>query len=254
MQPQTYKMLAEREDTYWWHVARRAMSGRLLSQCGIPRGGRWLDLGCGPGGNLALSEGFAPCLTVGVDLSALAISIAERKKPKACLVRADLNNALPFDDATFDVVTVFNVLYHDWVQSEGAVIAEGKRVLRSGGVFLITEPAFAILAREMDVAAMGHRRYRIADIARLCETAGLRVTRTSYFTSFGFFLLLAMKFLPHRNLSSHASTPPQGVDMRPLGPVANTVLRYLAGLEGQMLTRGFKFPVGTTLFCVARKD
>ena len=68
MLPETYKMLAEREDTYWWHLSRRALSIRLLSKCNVPRGGRWLDLGCGPGGNLALSESFAARLAVGVDI------------------------------------------------------------------------------------------------------------------------------------------------------------------------------------------
>ena len=58
---------------------------------------------------------------------------------------------------------------------------------------MITEPAFAVLSRELDEAAMGHRRYRIADIAILIERAGLRIAQTSYFTSFGFPLLLAMK-------------------------------------------------------------
>src|SRR5580658_4350650 len=113
MLPETYKMLAEREDTYWWHLSRRALSIRLLSKCNVPRGGRWLDLGCGPGGNLALSESFAPRLAVGVDVSPLALSLARQKKPRARWVRADLNNPLPFGDTTFDVVTVFNVLYHD---------------------------------------------------------------------------------------------------------------------------------------------
>ena len=98
-------------------------------------------------------------------------------------------------DDSFDVVTVFNVLYHDWVKDEGAVISEVARVLRPGGVFLVTEPAFSVLTREMDAAAMGHRRYRIADFAALIERAGLRVAQASYFTSFGFPLLLAMKLM-----------------------------------------------------------
>jgi SAM-dependent methyltransferase len=253
MHPETYKMVAEREDTYWWQVARRAMGIRLLNHCGIPRGGRWLDLGCGAGGNLALSDSFDPSLAVGVDVSTIAVAIAKRKKPHARLVRADLNNALPFDDATFDVVTVFNVLYHDWVKSEAAVIAQINRVLRPGGVLLITEPAFAVLARDMDVASMGHRRYRIADIAGLCGAAGLRVDHASYFTSFGFPLLLAMKVLRRLKPAKLAAQLETGADMKPLNPVANEMLRRLSSWESWVISAGFRVPLGTTLLCLARR-
>jgi SAM-dependent methyltransferase len=253
MQPETYTMLATREDTYWWQIARRAMSVRLLGQCEIPRGGRWLDLGCGPGGNLAMADCFAPRLAVGVDVSTIALSIAQRRKPRARLVRANLNNALPFDEATFDVVTIFNVLYHDWVTSEAAVIAEINRVLRPGGVFLITEPAFAILARQMDVAAMGRRRYRIADIVRLCQTAGLHVDQTSYFTSFGFPLLLAMKILRRLKPVGQGAQSEAGADMKPLNPVVNAMLQWLSGLETHAISAKFRIPFGTTLLCLARK-
>jgi SAM-dependent methyltransferase len=252
MLPQTYKMLAAREDFYWWHVARRALSIRLLSQFTIPRGGRWLDLGCGPGGNLALSDSFAASLTVGIDLSPIALSIARQKKPGARLARADLNNPLPFSEDTFDVVTVFNVLYHDWVKDEGAVISEVARVLRSGGVFLITEPAFSVLAREMDVAAMGHRRYRIAHIEHLCGAAGLRVERASYFTSFGFPLLLAIKLL-RRLMPAKPGALEAGADMKPLNPAANGLLRLLSGAEARAILAGIRVPLGTTLLCLARR-
>jgi SAM-dependent methyltransferase len=254
MRPETYRMLAEREDTYWWHVARRATSIQLLRRCDIPRGGRWLDLGCGPGGNLTLPAAFAAGLTIGVDISPIALSIARRKKPLACLVRADLNNALPFVEASFDVATIFNVLYHDWVNSEVAVLAEIRRVLRPDGVLLITEPAFAILARNMDVAAMGHRRYRITDIAQMCEAAGLRVDRTSYFTSFGFPLLILMKALrwvkPRKKDDTQFEA---GVDVKPLDPIANDLLLRLSDLESLAIAAGFHVPFGTTLLCLARK-
>jgi SAM-dependent methyltransferase len=253
MLPETYQMLAAREDTYWWHVARRALSIRLLSQCAIPRGGRWLDLGCGPGGNLALSDSFAASLIVGVDLSPIALSIARQKQPQSRLVRADLNNSLPFGDANFDAVTVFNVLYHDWVMSEAAVFAEINRVLRPGGVLLITEPAFSILAREMDIAAMGHRRYRVTNILQLCRSAGLLAVQTSYFTSFGFPLLLAMKLWRRLGFAERAGPAESNAEMRPLNQVLNAFLLRVSILESRAILAKLPVPFGTTLLCLARK-
>jgi ubiquinone/menaquinone biosynthesis C-methylase UbiE len=248
-------MLADREDTYWWHRARRTMSVDLLSRCNIPQNGRWLDLGCGSGGNLALSKSFAPSLTVGIDVSAIALSIARQKKPAACLVQADLNNVLPFGDSTFDVATVFNVLYHGWVESEAAVIAEAARVLRRSGVFLITEPAFSVLTREMDIATMGRRRYRIGDIARLCKTAGLELERTTYFTSFGFPLLLATKIVRSLRPARQCAQLDSAVDMKPLNPMTNKILWTISNLESHVIAGGgLRVPFGTTLLCLARKS
>lgn len=253
MLPETYRMVAEREDAYWWQVARRVISIRLLRCCGVPRGGRWLDLGCGPGGNLLLPDAFAAGLIVGLDVSPIALAIARLKKPHARLVSADLNNALPFGDASFDVVSVFNVLYHDWVKSEAAVIAEVSRVLRPGGVFLITEPAFAILAREMDIAAMGRRRYRIADIVELCERAGLRVVQTSYFTSFGFPLLLAAKLMRRLKPATQRRPAKLSADMKPINPIVNNLLLRLSILEARAIAARLPVPFGTTLLCLAHK-
>jgi SAM-dependent methyltransferase len=253
MRPETYQMLSDREDTYWWHVARRAMSAELLSHCGIPSRSRWLDLGCGPGGNLNLSKPFVPSLTVGIDISPLALSIARTKKPDARLIQADLNNMLPFQEAAFDVVTVFNVLYHDWITDEQSTIAEIARVLRPGGVLLITEPAFSVLARELDAAAMGNRRYRLADVFRWCNAARLRPSRGSYFTSFGFPLILAMKTMKALHNTSRDDAGTQALDMKPINPRLNRILRLIARYEARAIAWGMRVPLGTTLVCVAKK-
>ncbi len=253
MHPETYTMMAAREDTYWWHLSRRSMSFRLLKKNKVPLRGRWLDLGCGAGGNVALSRRFAARVAVGVDVSPIALSLAKQKQPGASLVRADINNTLPFGEGSFDVVTVFNVLYHDWIENEGAIVSEIYRVLRPGGIFLITEPAFAVLSRELDEAAMGHRRYRIADIAILIERAGLRIAQTSYFTSFGFPLLLAMKLIHWLRHGQAGAQNGVSADMKPLSPLVDGILRRVSSWEGGVIASSIFIPFGTTLLCLARK-
>lgn len=253
MHPQTYRMLAEREETYWWHQARRAMSLGLLRRHGLAAGCRWLDLGCGPGGNLRLLDALRPELVVGVDLYPDALASAHQKAPRASLVRADISRRLPFADAAFDVATTFNVLYHAWIASEADVLAEIKRLLRPGGLMLVTEPAFSILAREMDTAAMARRRYRSGEFAALCRAAGFEVVLATYFTSFGFPLLLGMKAL--RSLRAGWSHEPSGpsADMRPLSPTLNGVMHGLATIEARAIEAGIPMPFGTTLVCLARR-
>src|SRR5215813_11170543 len=85
MRPEAYRMLAQREDDYWWHCARRVMSLDLLRRHGLHDGSRWLDLGCGTGGNLGLLDTVNPSLVVGLDISSIALDIARRRHPSTLL-------------------------------------------------------------------------------------------------------------------------------------------------------------------------
>jgi SAM-dependent methyltransferase len=256
MQPETYRMLANRQDWYWWHRARRNMAMMLLARHGVPKHGTWVELGCGPGGNLGISAAFQPQMTIGIDISPLAMELARaRIAPNVCLVEADLKMTLPLSTGSADVVTIFNVLYHRWVDDEGAVLREVRRVLRPQGLLLMTEPAFPSLRREMDAAAMTRKRYRRSDLVGLCEKAGLHVLFTSYFTSFGFPLLAVFKLAQKLfSLLRVESTGVVAPDMRPLNPTLNDSMYLLAMGEARLICAGTSMPVGTTAVCLARRS
>lgn len=253
MRPESYKLLADRQKTYWWHRARRAMVLWLLRRYGLGNGPRWLDLGCGPGGNLGMLDSLHPGRIVGVDLSPIALSLAKENAPSATLVTADINERLPFEDASFDVVTIFNVLYHQWVQSEAAVFAEVARVLRPGGLLLFTEPAFDMLRRELDDAVMTRRRYHGADFDGWLEAAQLETLFSSYFTSFGMLILLAAKFINRAKKPWQSHDAADGIDMRPIPGVLNEALMFVARTEAWCIGLGLRMPFGTTLVRLARK-
>jgi SAM-dependent methyltransferase len=261
MRPETYHMLAGRQGHYWWNRARRVMATALLLRSNaLPPGLRLLDLGCGPGGNLGMLAAFHPSLVVGVDLSPLALSLARKTAPSANLIRADISKKLPFSNEIFDIVTIFNVVCSDWVTSEVNVLREAYRTLRPGGFLLITEPAYKSLAREMDIVAMAHRRYRTGDIAAFCRSAGFEPLVASYFTWFGFPVLLALKaakWIKHRLWGKagpeHQDVARPAADMKPLPPIINSILYAAAAVEARAIARGLKIPFGTTVVCLARK-
>ena len=254
MLPDTYRMLAERESYYWWHKARRHLSKELLRRSGVSSGCSFLDLGSGTGGSWLFQHEMNSSLGVGVDLSPIALEETKKKYRDANLIRADLNKPLPFRGESFDVITIFNVLYHKWVMSEESVVFESYRVLKPGGFLLVTEPAFRILERNMDLISMGKRRYSRLDVEKWCCDAGLEVIYSGYFTSFGFFVVLLEKILRgfvSKFLRMNASP---SLDTHRINPIINNFLNKLADLESLLISHGVRFPVGTTVVCLARKS
>jgi SAM-dependent methyltransferase len=103
-------------------------------------GTRVLDVGCGPGGFTAVLAETAG-ETVGLDVSESWVDAANRTfEARGSKARAVLGSgaALPFEVASFDVVTLIDVLHH--LDEPKSVLAETRRVLRPGGRLLVFEP------------------------------------------------------------------------------------------------------------------
>jgi SAM-dependent methyltransferase len=137
-------------DFVWCPEGLREADARLL---GDVRGRRVLELGCGAAAGARWLAGQGAEAT-GLDLSAgmlqHAAAAARRSGVRVPLVQADAL-ALPFRDATFDVVcTAFGAI--PFVADSGAVMREVARVLRPGGrwVFSITHPMRWIFWDEPD--------------------------------------------------------------------------------------------------------
>lgn len=114
----------------------------LLAVLGLPRGGRGLDAGCGPGGlfSLLIEATGGSGEIVGVDASAAHRSAAEREAARqglgerARVEAADLRQPLPIADAAFDWVWCADVLWRSLVPDPVATIREFRRVAKPGGV------------------------------------------------------------------------------------------------------------------------
>lgn len=104
----------------------------------VGAGARLLDLGCAYG-FLVREAREAGLRAVGVDASRFAIAQASACAPDVAgrLLVAHAER-LPFADASFDVVTAFDVLEH--VPHPELLIAEAARVLRPGGLLVGATP------------------------------------------------------------------------------------------------------------------
>lgn len=102
---------------------------------------RILDVGCGSGGlaRLLVEEGAE---VTGVDPNPQALTAARTRVPAARFEEASAE-ALPFEDAAFDVVLVVNALHHVPLDAMDRAVAEAARVARPGGWLIVLEPLAA---------------------------------------------------------------------------------------------------------------
>lgn len=123
-------------DRYWRARTARRVSGRLRRP-----GARGADLCCGTGDLLAalrrqaLRGGSRPLL-IGCDFCRPMLLAARRKLPNALLVEADAL-ALPFPDASLDLVTVAFGLRN--LSDYRAGLREMRRLLRPSGLAAVLE-------------------------------------------------------------------------------------------------------------------
>jgi SAM-dependent methyltransferase len=136
-----------------YRVKRRALRRGLK---GVPSGASALDLGSGTG--WVVEEMLGRGLKVdGCDIADVAVQRLGERFPAANFFQIALGSApLPRKDASFDVVTMFDVAYHmtdDELWTE--TLREVGRVLRPGGRFVVSDRLGA-----EDVAAAEHVRFR----------------------------------------------------------------------------------------------
>jgi SAM-dependent methyltransferase len=160
------------------------------------------------------------------------------------LVRQGDICALPFADASFDVVLATDVIEH--VDDDGHATAEIARVLAPDGLALITVPAFQSLWGPQDRQALHKRRYRLRPLVRLLLATGLRIDRSYYFN----YLLFGPIWAARRIIDLF------GIKLDSEGqvntPLLNRILSAVFSVDIST-ARSIKAPFGVSILVVARK-
>ncbi|MEW6682868.1 MAG: class I SAM-dependent methyltransferase [Nitrospirota bacterium] len=118
---------------------RARMANQLIPQ--LHRGGRLLDIGCGAHPYFLFHTQFRE--KYGVDQVVSEALAAECVESKTYLISFDIHRseALPFKNQFFDVVTMLAVFEHVEPRRLPTLLGEVYRVLRPGGIFILTTPA-----------------------------------------------------------------------------------------------------------------
>lgn len=97
---------------------------------------RILDVGCGDGVLLSLIGRKSQAILYGIDPDPVSLTAARQKvKAKFVLGKAE---KLPFKNNLFDVVVATEIIEH--LSHPAKLLAEARRVLKSGGRLIVTSP------------------------------------------------------------------------------------------------------------------
>lgn len=242
MKTSLYQEIHAFEDVHWWFVSRRLILRRILDRFYLrPEAAKVLELGCGSGGNLKMLQKYGSLQAMELDDQARAWANAR----KLCQVeKGKLPHEMPFNDK-FDLICMLDLLEH--IDDELATLRVVRERLKENGLLVITVPAFQFLWSRHDEVNLHIRRYHQKRLLEKCRQAGLRVEYSTYFNTFLFPLVAAVRLL--NNLLGREA----GSDIKLPPTAANKFLTWLFSSERFFLPR-FSFPCGVSILLVAGRD
>jgi ubiquinone/menaquinone biosynthesis C-methylase UbiE len=233
---------AER-DHFWFRGFRRFVTPMLAEAVRSRENPAILDCGCGTGNNLSLLRQFGH--PVGIDLTWTGLAFARGRGERA--VAQASATSLPFADASFDLVTSFDVIYALADQDEAAALAEMIRVLRSGGSLVINVAANDLLRGNHSVLSGEVRRYSRRSLGERLRRHGFEIQRMTYTNAAILPLVAGVRLL--QRVSGHEES--QEEIAIPTAPV-NAVLSAALAVEAAAL-RLVNMPFGSSLLALAFK-
>ena len=241
MDPDYYRLVAAVEHEHWWYVARRRILSRVLLNLRLAAGARILDAGCGTGGNLQMLSQHGHVSAFEMDPHSREVAAG---KGFGEVLTGSLPDDIPFDAATFDVVTALDVIEH--IENDAGALRAIRGLLAPGGTLILTVPAYQFLWSSHDEVNHHYRRYTLARVTETLREAGFDSVHATYFNTWLFPAIAATRLfgriLPPSRRRSDLRLPPR---------IVNRLLTVVFGSEA-WITPTHTLPFGVSILLVAR--
>jgi len=239
------KKYGDWEQWHWWFRGRQKIIENVLRRkLAKPGPRRLLSVGCGPAEGLKWLVPFAgPGGKVfGLDLEPRhAQSIPEQVEFVVGTVERT-----PLTGGHFDVVLALDVFEH--LDDDNAALREVFRLLKPGGLFLLTVPALPSLWGRQDVASQHRRRYTKRSLSHLLDQVPWSDCQIAYLNTLLFPLAVTVRWT-RRALGLANCSRSDFEDNRP--GVINEVLAWIFSAERHLINR-VAMPIGVSLAATCR--
>lgn len=236
-----FEVLRQMQAGHFWHVGRRHMLVNALNDVSTTHLALAVDLGCGPGVQLASWRAYADRV-IGVDQYADQVA-AGIFGDGVELITADVTD-LPFADNSVDLVMALDVLEH---VPDVEVLKQVMRVLKPGGTLVLSVPAFQWLWSFRDDDAGHLRRYSKSQACQIVEKVGMQVCRVRYYQFFLFPLVVLSRIFGRNSKVTRDAEdfPPRFI---------NAIFRSINRFEARLDALGLSLPIGSSIIVTARKE
>ena len=155
MNAEEYQNLERVERTHWYYAGKRELVRGWIQRARPPGLGDAL-LDCGAGTGIFAKEMEACCRVLVLDDHEEALRmLRQRFRPDQILSLS--GDQVPVPDGSLEYVTALDVLEH--VPDDSAVVRGFHRMLKTGGLAVVTVPAGMALWSDWDEALHHYRRY-----------------------------------------------------------------------------------------------
>ena len=176
MNAEEYANLERVEREHWYYAGKRQLVREWICRERPPQPGDVL-LDCGAGTGLFAKEMEAFCRVLVLDNHEEALRILRtRFRPEQILSLA--GDEVPLPETALEYVTALDVLEH--VPDDAAVVRGFQRLLKPGGLAVVTVPASMGLWSDWDQALHHYRRYHRRQLRALFANEAWEIMHVNY--------------------------------------------------------------------------
>lgn len=240
MNPDEYRRLDWLEKEHWFYAGKREIVRYWIEKL-HPLSVKSLLVDCGAGTGQFAAEMQKICHILAVDDHDESLDIATSKLGPLSVKRGSCL-ALPLPDESADCVTALDVLEH--VHDDVAAIAEFARVLKPGGIAVVTVPALQGLWSDWDISLHHCRRYGKQSFLKLLNQRDFTIEHWNFIN----VLALPVVYLARRFRSLGSTRAEDVMPPHWLNSTLKSAFTFLA------CQSRIHFPAGVGLLAIVRKN